>query len=289
MTVMKHIRTHWLLLCAFALWLASALASAQMVRSDSLSQDPAHAQMCAAKATVGPYPISGKAGSYQITGTPVPFKVSAYLAEQARMNGDALVVLSNGIDAWLVECYFGRLGNQPASVSNIYPDKEVFSNGQSISRWSLLTKEDTTPHPTSKPETDAAQLTYERQHLTRVIRAIQAINSASSFAARVRIFCRSQASAFPLLPYLGTAEDLEISYNELLRNEPPTREQELDRQYTLRVWRDRLSQAYENANTCQRAITTGFQAMPTDQQERDEERRARTRIAEIDRQLAPHK
>jgi hypothetical protein len=90
-----------------------------------------------------------------------------------------------------------------------------------------------------------------------------------------------------MLPLLGTVEDLEISYSELMRTtEPSTREEEVNRQYTLSAWRERLSAAYENANTCEGAITAGFEPLPTKEQENELAAHARTRIAEIDQELA---
>ncbi len=295
------------LLCAVGLWLSSFHAIAQMVRSDSLSQDPTHAQLCAAKVKIGSYQIHGKTGLYRITGTSVPFQVSADLAEQARIDGDALVVLSNGIDAWLVECYFGRLGNQPASVSIIYPEKEIFPSGVSFTRWGLVSKPsstdrivthgltqkdlDTMNGPIMKlggapePEIDVGKLKYERQHWIRVLKAADDMQHARSYAERIRIFCRSQAIAFPALPWLGSVEDLEVSYAELERNEPPTREQETERQFTLSVWGDRLAQAESNMQWC----IGGWQDVPTDEEERAGAIKARAHIAEIDRQLAAAK
>jgi len=266
------------LLFAIGLWLSSYYAMAQMVRSDSLSQDPGHAQMCATKVKIGSYPVDGKAGLYQISGTVVPFKVSPYLAEQARMNGDALVVLNNGVDAWLVECSFGRLLNQPASVSIIYPATQS-------GRWSLLTKEELVPPPPPKPDPkiEVARLKYERQHLTRVLKAIDAIQHTPSFAQRARIFCRSQIVAFPLLPEVGSVEDLEAKYEEWRRYEPTTQEEEIKHQRSRPFL---PTEAYSNMQICIDGFVNGWQAFPTDEQERSEGVKARTRTAEIDQELA---
>ena len=92
-----------------------------------------------------------------------------------------------------------------------------------------------------------------------------------------------------MLPSLGTVEDLEISYAELEQKEPPSREEELDRQYTLRIWSQRLADAYNNTATCQQMLTDGWQSLPTDEQERAEANQVRARIAEIDQELRSNK
>lgn len=140
----------------------------------------------------------------------------------------------------------------------------------------------------SKPS-PVQQLALERQHLTRVLKSIDAIRKAPSFAARVRIFCRSQAYAFPSLPSLGTVEDLEVSYAELLRSEPATREQEQARQYALQVWSKRLSDARESMNVCRGGFVNYSQKLPTYEEEREVAAQTKNRIAEIDRQLAQRK
>jgi hypothetical protein len=149
------------------------------------------------------------------------------------------------------------------------------------------------PKPTVPPRPTIQELNRERQYVTRVLESVETMRNASSFAARVRIYCRSQRLAIPMLPLLGTVEDLEISYSStvsgLMRAEPSTREEEVRRQYTLSAWRERLSAAYENANTCEGAITTGFEPLPTKEQENEIAALARTRIAEIDQELARRK
>ena len=137
--------------------------------------------------------------------------------------------------------------------------------------------------PAPRDNTDSQELISERQHLMRVLKSVEAMRTASSFLARARIYCRSQADAFPLLPSVGTVEDLESSYAQL------TGQQSRPDPYVLQVWRERLSDAYRNMNVCQEAITNGWQALPTDEQERQETAEARTRITEIDQELALRK
>jgi len=268
--------------CWAALSLLSSFtltAQRTMVRSDSLGQDPNKERLCAERARNGAYWIefNGRLASEgwapekiaaawkdtnlrakiisqeklltPISGNLAPFKVSDALAENAHWNGvHTLIALNSGVTATLVECYSGMRGDQPPTVELVLSSAD--------SRWGMLTKEDLVP-PSSKPDhksdnskTEVEQLKYERQHLTRVLKAIDAIQHASSFAQRARIFCRSQFVAFPMLPWLGSVEDLEANYEEWQRYEPRTQEEEVKRQQMLRPIRERLAQA---SRICKRA------------------------------------
>ena len=150
--------------------------------------------------------------------------------------------------------------------------------------WGLSVAKAQEPAPQLKPTIQ--QLKLERQHLTRVLKSVEGMLSAPSFAERARIYCRSQIPAFPLIPSLGTVEELEVSYADLLREEPATREEEMKRQSTLDVWRKRLAMAYENTKTCQGSITTGLQSFPNDDLERKMGAVIKNRGEEIDKELS---
>jgi hypothetical protein len=133
-----------------------------------------------------------------------------------------------------------------------------------------------------KLKIDVDELIYERDHYIRLLKSVDVMLAAKSFAERARIYCRSQNSAFPLIPDLGNVDDLEASYAELSANEPPTREQEVKRQYKLRMWRDRLTAAYDNAASCEGAATLGLQPLPTVEQEYKIVTISKERLAKID-------
>jgi hypothetical protein len=107
--------------------------------------------------------------------------------------------------------------------------------------------------------------------------------STRSFIARVRIACRSQQVAFPLLPNLGTVEDVETFYNQLME------QQSRPDPYLLQAKRGLLDSAYENMNVCQGEVINYGRKLPTDDEERDIAVRAKARIEEIDKALASPK
>jgi hypothetical protein len=193
------------------------------------------------------------------TGALIPFTILDSLAALPRTIGTigVFIALNDGAQARLVECIWDRSGKN-GQIALVL--------GRNDGRWSPLDKpRQTQPakprgdtlslydqwiasdHGDSAPPLATAQsvstrptvqdLAYERQRMIRALKSFEAMRTASSFAAHVRIYCHSQTQAFPLMPSLGTVEDLEVSYNDLLHTEPPTRQQEADRQFKLQVWR----------------------------------------------------
>jgi hypothetical protein len=262
---------------AVALWPCLASANAQMVNHDSLGQSLSEELACATTVKNGSYPVYSKVGSYRISGPLwLAFKVGAQLADEARRDGAILIALNNDDTAWLVECQFSS--NQSAKVVAIYPDKEVLRNGSTFSRWSLFTKDEM-----ATASIDIEKLTLEKQHLTRVLKSIDLMLNTGPFISRAGIYCRSQVNAFPVLPSIGTVEDLEIDYAAF------TQQQSRPDPTLLQIWTERLIAARNNMNVCQQAIINGYQPLPTAQQQNDEAAKARARIAEIDRLLTSRK
>jgi hypothetical protein len=97
----------YLLLSCFLL-LAPMMAIAQMVRSDSIGNDPEKEQLCAARAKKA------------LSGSVVPFEIDAgYVTRVRKVHLDVTFIVIDGLGAQLVECYLreGTGRYEPASFS----------------------------------------------------------------------------------------------------------------------------------------------------------------------------
>lgn len=93
-----------LLLVISGLLLSIGLARAEMVRNDTIGNDPAKEKLCASRAK----------------GKPVPFEIDSRYVERARsFNPDVTFIAIDGLSPQLVECYLrqGTGKYEPASFS----------------------------------------------------------------------------------------------------------------------------------------------------------------------------
>lgn len=132
-------------------------------------------------------------------------------------------------------------------------------------------------------EDDIKALTAEREHLNRVLKSIDAMLTTRAFIDRARIYCRSQVAATPLGK--ATVEDMENSYAKLEHQESRPDP------YKLQAMSDAISYAYRNMSDCQQMIANGWQALPTDEQERQRAQDSKDRLVAIDQEFkfAPRK
>lgn len=132
------------------------------------------------------------------------------------------------------------------------------------------------------------QLGDVRQHALETIEAINSILKASSFASRAELYCRFYVDQSPSFTILGVHSEKEAEglYAKLMRTEPPTREEELRRQYQLRALRDRMAAFAENVSVCRGMVTAGTQTIPEPNQLREKLADTRKQLVEIDRDIA---
>lgn len=121
-----------------------------------------------------------------------------------------------------------------------------------------------------------------RPHLEHMLKAAELIQKTPSIQERERIYCRSQAAAFPMLLESGTVEELESNYAQFASSEQSTQAEQIKRQYALRVRREQLSQAYVNMQTCIDLFANGWKAFPTNEQEGEFAENLRAEIFAID-------
>jgi hypothetical protein len=129
-----------------------------------------------------------------------------------------------------------------------------------------------------------------RPHWEHMLKAAELIQKTPSIQERERIYCHSQAYAFPLIPQVGTVEEMESNFTQLAAQEQATQAEQVKRQYALQGAREQLAQAYENMQTCIDLFANGWQAFPTNEQEAnfvDNMRRALRAIDHPDASLAP--
>jgi hypothetical protein len=117
------------------------------------------------------------------------------------------------------------------------------------------------PKPLS-PET--RQLVIDtRQRALNEIEAISSILNAASFASKADAYCRFYVDQSPsMVPGITSEKQAEKRYAELMKYEPPTREEELRRQYQLRAIRDRMTAFNQEVSTCRGMVAAGAQAIP---------------------------
>ena len=133
------------------------------------------------------------------------------------------------------------------------------------------------------------QLTALRPYEVDKIAAINGILDATSFAARAEVYCRYYVDQSPSVPLPGirSEKQAEERYAELMNAEPPTREEELRRQYQLRALGDRIAAFAQNVSMCQGMVTSGAQTIPGPDELRKHLIDAQQALAEIDRNIAP--
>ena len=93
-----------LLLIISSLLLSTGIARAEMVRNDTIGNDPDKEKLCASRAK----------------GKPVPFEIDSRYVERARsFNPDVTFIAIDGMSPQLVECYLrqGTGKYEPASFS----------------------------------------------------------------------------------------------------------------------------------------------------------------------------
>ncbi len=121
-----------------------------------------------------------------------------------------------------------------------------------------------------------------RPHLEHMLAAAMLIQKTPSIQQRERIYCRSQVLAFPLLPQLGTVEEVESDYVQFSAREVATQAEQIKRQYALQVKREKLAQAYVNMQTCIDLFANGWKAFPTNEREGEFAEGVRAAIFAID-------
>jgi hypothetical protein len=131
------------------------------------------------------------------------------------------------------------------------------------------------------------ELTAERQHLELILRSTAVLlNPKTPFIERVRVYCRSQNHFLSIAFGSATVEEVEIQYARIL-NQPSA-----PNPYVLHAAQEAVYGGYRNMNDCQNGIINGaFYGMnlPTDVEERAMALTAKTRIEEIDNDLASRK
>jgi hypothetical protein len=127
--------------------------------------------------------------------------------------------------------------------------------------WTLAAQ--STPTPVHLSAEQRQQVTDIRQHALDTIEAINGILNASSFASRADLYCRYYVDQSPsMVPGISSEKQAEKRYAELMRSEPPTREEELKRQYQLRAIRDRMAAFNQEVSICRGMVTAGAQEIP---------------------------
>lgn len=136
--------------------------------------------------------------------------------------------------------------------------------------------------------TELQQLTAQRQHALDMIAAINGILEASSFVKQAEVYCRfyvDQAPSIPL-PGISSEKQAEERYGELMNTEPPTREEELTRQYQLRALRDRIAAFDQSVSECQGMVTAGVQRIPGPDELRKDLANIQQAVADIDQKIS---
>jgi hypothetical protein len=169
---------------------------------------------------------------------------------------------------------------------------------------SVQTPDDSEPPPRTRPKSREATQTrppapstpvdpvFQRQlkrEQKRLETAEALLNHNSSYAARVRIYCRYEMGLPESRPItMGTditGEDLEDRYRYLLTHEPNTQEEETERQLQLQGLRYNLAGYEQSVDTCI-GLRTNYGSLPSDDEERAEVEAATQRIAQIRKTIA---
>jgi hypothetical protein len=151
--------------------------------------------------------------------------------------------------------------------------------------WTLAAQSPPTPIHLSAEQ--RRQVSDVRQHALDTIEAINRILTARSFAARTEVYCRFYVDQSPsTVPGIRTEKQAEKRYAELMRYEPPTREEELKRQYQLRAIRDRMAAFARNVSMCRGMVTAGAQTIPRPDELRKQLADERLAVSKADSVLA---
>ena len=105
-----------------------------------------------------------------------------------------------------------------------------------------------------------------------------------SYAERAQVYCEHQLGHGPF--GRNSLGKLEMEYQTLLRAEPDTSEGERLRQMKLLVVKQTMAAYLRDIRTCQGLLVSGGQELHTNEQIRETINSQKTRIAEIDQQLA---
>jgi TonB family protein len=122
-----------------------------------------------------------------------------------------------------------------------------------------------------------------RPHWEHMLKAAELIQKTPSIQERERIYCRSQAYAFPLIPQFGTVEEVESNFTQFAAHEQATQAEQVKRQYVLQAGREQLAQAYENMQTCINLFANGWQTFPTNEDEANFAETMRAALRAVDR------
>jgi hypothetical protein len=133
------------------------------------------------------------------------------------------------------------------------------------------------------------QLIDIRQHALDTIEAFSGILNASSFATRAELYCSFYVDQSPsMVPGIRSEKQAEKRYAELMRSEPPTREEELKRQYQLRAIRERIAAFAQNVSMCRGMVTAGTQTIPGPDELRKQLAEERLAVSRVDGLLTHH-
>jgi hypothetical protein len=131
-----------------------------------------------------------------------------------------------------------------------------------------------TAAPTPTPEPDKAhavpgqpslsadelqRLNQERQYALKIAATAEDILNTPSFAARAEKYCRftmEQAESL-MMPGKMSGEQIEDRYQELLRSQPTTQEDELKRQQQLSILQEFMAAHRRNLSQCQGMMVVG--------------------------------
>jgi len=157
-----------------------------------------------------------------------------------------------------------------------------------IGALGILRSQANKPQHPKLSATELQQLTAQRQHDLDIIAFTTDLLNTSSFGKRTEIYCRLYVDQAPSFQILGvhSEKDVEQLYAKLMRSEPPTREQEVRRQYQLKALLDRIEAFNENVSTCRGMVRAGAQRIPAPDELREKLADARKHLAGIDRDIA---
>lgn len=139
-------------------------------------------------------------------------------------------------------------------------------------------------------------LVAQRGHAVRLLHAYESLASVSDKALIGKVLCHSMIPVLPgvtiadVMNYQGyTVEDLEALYSTVRHSSQATPREEIQQQYLLQALLGRLSNAYSNEASCQMWYSGGMWPLPTKAEISQAAAKVRSRIAEIDRQIAKKK
>ena len=163
-------------------------------------------------------------------------------------------------------------------------------DAQSIKDEKRAREYDRVTGSTAESRQDREYLLRRRKNALHEIQVAERIIGARSYSAKIEAYCREEMGrpSSPMMafsPNYMSGEELEILYQQLLREEPKTREGEQNRQHDLAVVRSFVSHYEENVDTCKGMILNWGQKMPSDNDEWNIIKQAKVDIAEVNQQL----